>query len=110
MEYTGPTRKEKKFDVPRLNKNLYYLCSKQGKEQEIREYIQKGADVNFHSVAENGYTPLHTACKSGIEGTVRVLLELGADINNTKNSLGQSPLHLAARKGILSLLKILVDN
>ncbi len=52
-----------------------------------------GADVS--ALTEDGWTPLHSACRWNAAKCVEILLNWGADVNKTTNG-GQTPLHLAA--------------
>jgi ankyrin repeat protein len=51
------------------------------------------ADVTISDVL--GYTPLHKAVKEGQIDMVRILVELGTDVN-TKDNYDSTPLHFAA--------------
>ncbi|RYY54954.1 MAG: ankyrin repeat domain-containing protein, partial [Chitinophagaceae bacterium] len=55
--------------------------------------VGQGADI--HARDSYGNTPLHTRSQS-IFGSIRVLLELGANVNDNGSSVG-TPLHAAAR-------------
>ena len=48
--------------------------------------------------AQDGYTPLHRAAFHGHEGVVRVLVELGADINAEHHSVRECMLAMPMRK------------
>jgi len=45
---------------------------------------------------ENGWTPLHEGVRGGFEEVVKILVEKGADINQTTGGAGgMSPLYIA---------------
>jgi ankyrin repeat/protein kinase domain-containing protein 1 len=48
-------------------------------EEMCEALIEGGADVDAADI--NGWTPLHWAAWSGSEGTIRLLLEHGARVN-----------------------------
>jgi ankyrin repeat protein len=71
-----------------------------------RLLIEKGADVNTKTATS--WTPLHVACESGAEATVKLLLESGAGPSaSIKNVMGDTPADLARKFKHPELLKIL---
>ena len=50
------------------------------------------------SQQEDGYTPLHVACRHGHGGSVQYLMQLGCDIE-ARESNGRTALHLSALFG-----------
>jgi len=61
---------------PKLSKPLLQAAM-YGRTSEVRELIEKGADVNYRS--SNGSTPLYRAANNGHIEVVRLLLASGAD-------------------------------
>lgn len=56
-----------------------------------------------------GLTVTHDTARDGYAGTLRVLLDHGADVNLLDTD-GNLPLHLAAREGHLNAVKILIER
>eukprot|EP00820_Chromera_velia_P000466 Cvel_14505.t1-p1 / transcript=Cvel_14505.t1 / gene=Cvel_14505 / organism=Chromera_velia_CCMP2878 / gene_product=Ankyrin-2, putative / transcript_product=Ankyrin-2, putative / location=Cvel_scaffold1035:382-4040(-) / protein_length=277 / sequence_SO=supercontig / SO=protein_coding / is_pseudo=false len=80
---------------------------------EMRELINKGADINFPSnattSASKGDRPLHAAVRGGQLEAVKVLVKEGADVGS-KNYAGESPLYLAACGGSVEIGRELVEG
>jgi len=60
-------------------------------------------------IGTNQDTPLHFASNSGLNDIAAILLERGADPNQTNEDL-EASLHFAARKGHLKMAELLFDN
>ena len=54
----------------------------------------------------NGNTPLHLACEGRSEEVVQLLIDSGADINQTNNE-GEIPTHVAVQYGSINIVKML---
>lgn len=120
-----------------LNKKLFKAIAEQS-TQDIRKYLQKGADVN--AIDKNGSTPLqHTivnnnfdltkllilynadvnnnnnwnsllyATKLGFTEIAKLLIENGADVNK-KDKENNTPLHIAVQNNSLELVKLLIEK
>jgi ankyrin repeat protein len=64
-----------------------------------------GGDVRARTTKE-GVTPLHMAALGRyVETTVRVLVELGSEVN-ARNPMGRTALHVAAQKGFLETIGV----
>lgn len=67
-----------------------------------------GTQLQARSTMPNmGDSPLHWAAENGVESTVTLLLEQGADVN-APGWFGNTPLHLAVRYP--NIVKILLEN
>ena len=66
-------------------------------------------NVNLNSRNEQGYTPLHVAVMSGMKESVRLLIEVGADINITNNNQWTA-LHRAAYYGYNNIVDMLIHT
>src|SRR5271156_2758672 len=77
--------------------------------QEIVELLlDAGSDVHLGSRRWN-ITRLSYACKKANVGTVKMLLEKGAEIN-CQYSSGTTPLLEASRRGNLEIVELLLEN
>ena len=79
-----------------------------GDVAEIRRLVKAGAGVNEPS-GVNGWTPLHHAIHKNQAGSVKVLLELGADVN-ARVPHSVTPLMMAAGYGYDHIVRILLDH
>ena len=69
---------------------LHYACSKKrGNRKVIRKLISMGADVN--RMGHDGWTPLMVLAENCLTGTMKELIDAGADktINNKKNNTAE---------------------
>lgn len=73
----------------------------------LKPYIADHPDYVFDTDI-SGNTPLHIACESGFDESVRVLLDAGAEIR-TENADGNLPMDLACLSGHLSVVKALIE-
>ncbi|XP_038613947.1 2-5A-dependent ribonuclease [Tachyglossus aculeatus] len=80
---------------------------KAGNIEEVRELLERGADVHFQ--VEGGWMPLHLAAQAEKEDIVHLLLEKGAEPCARKNN-GATPFIVAAIKGNVSLLKYFLSK
>lgn len=84
-------------NVNTLNKKLLVAAVSATKAKEIRELLNKGADIN--TVNEWGMTPLMLAAQNNpAVAILNQLLASGADISATEPKYRSNPLHLAANK------------
>ncbi len=74
----------------------------------IRRLVKEGADLNEPS-GVNGWTPLHHAIHKNQIGSVRVLLELGADVN-ARVPHSVTPLMMAAGYGYDPIVRLLLEH
>ncbi|XP_025405270.1 receptor-interacting serine/threonine-protein kinase 4-like, partial [Sipha flava] len=81
---------------------------KQSNFNKVKEYIDKGADVNTKD--NRGKTPLHIAAKRDLLGIAKLLLDKGANVNAQENRFGRTSLHLAAEEGHLDIIKYLIEK
>ncbi|XP_065883118.1 26S proteasome non-ATPase regulatory subunit 10-like [Dysidea avara] len=59
--------------------------------------------------SNNGGRPLHYAADGGHSETVKLLMELGADIN-VEDEAGSTPLHYAAQSGSEDVVKMIIER
>ncbi|KAK6836360.1 hypothetical protein PG987_006855 [Apiospora arundinis] len=86
-------------------------ASSKGQDIVIKQLIDRGADIE--AVASSVYgcdcTPLGLALEDGRNTTVKLLLDLGANID-PKNGWGFTPLQRASEKGYVDIVKQLLDR
>lgn len=87
----------------------------QGDIRAIKYLIGKGASLELRDYIM-GYTPLHKAVYYNKSGVVRLLLDVGADVNAKSYSEkypfgnGKTPLHISFRDHDLIISRILLAN
>lgn len=79
-----------------------------GDADRVKKFVNADAPILSRSAA-NGETPLNVAALHGQLEVVKILLDLGADVN-LKAASGCYPLHLAARNGHLEVAATLIDH
>ncbi|NLT24417.1 MAG: hypothetical protein GXX82_15355 [Syntrophorhabdus sp.] len=84
----------------------FMYAVKDGDEASIRSLVAAGADVNL---GERSRFPLREACVRNRPHIVRLLLELGADVNSTSLE-GTTALHWVCHAGNLHVARILIDH
>ena len=100
-------KESKVMTIEKRNQKLFEAIDAKDLNEVLKQ-ISKGADVN----AREDYlwfTPLHTASKMGAVEIVKVLLALGANINNQKHDL-YTPLHSAVCCKRVEIVKILLEK
>lgn len=83
---------------------------------ELQDYCRRGNITAISELATRelirepgtlGYTALHWASQCGHDQAVKLLIELGADVNAVCD-MGESALHLAADRDFVECAKLLV--
>lgn len=87
---------------------LLHAAAESGLTKFIKHLVEQGADLAAESF--NGYTPLYFAILNNHQATVKLLLDLGADLNIAKGRFGNTPLHVAVKEKNLEMVKILVKR
>ena len=80
----------------------------EGKVREVRKWLEKGEAVSQYD--EYGNTALHLAAEKGYRGVCKVLLDAGADVNQSNVSVGWTGLHYAAYEGHTDVLRMLLAH
>lgn len=78
-----------------------------GSLEDAKELIEKGADVNAHSM---GSTPLKRACRLNNYEMVKLLVENGADIDKEISWGGDTAFILSLGNGDFTIPKYLLSN
>lgn len=60
-------------------------AAKNGQIEELHEHIKRQKDV-VHAKDENGWTPLHEGARGGHEDVIKLLVENGANVNETTSN------------------------
>ncbi|OAA55284.1 ankyrin repeat and protein kinase domain-containing protein 1 [Niveomyces insectorum RCEF 264] len=84
-----------------------FIAAQHDNEELVDLLLKNGA--NTHTVADGGWTVLHTAAGNGFAGVVRRLLEAGAVIN-ARLANGMTALHWAAMNGHTDVVKLLLER
>ncbi len=96
-----------KKEAERLGKQFWDDKGELKSQEEIKELIKKGADVN--AKGKNGQTALMVAANWGKLDVVKCLVEHGADLE-AKDKYGNTALFGAAINGQLDVVKCLAKN
>ena len=80
---------------------------KNAKTVDVEQCILAGADPNTRD--SWGWTPLHATAGFGQLGSVRVLVDAGADLDAQDSAFGFTPLHAAVEQGQTEVVRLLVD-
>jgi len=92
---------------PAINKDLI-TAAFIGDPVMVSEKLDQGADINTR-FGDDGSTPLIVAIMSGATGTVKLLLDRGADVN-LADSRGRTPVILAVAEGHSEVVDILLKK
>jgi dipeptidyl aminopeptidase/acylaminoacyl peptidase len=84
-----------------------HLAVHKGDLAEVRNLVEKGADVN--NGTRRGTTPLHTAAAAGLDDVAALLIEKGADVN-AKMNWPWTPIHSAAENGYKDIVELLIAH
>ena len=74
--------------------------------KEVVNSINLSLNEVLHASDLSGNTPLHLACEGGRKDIVQLLIDIGANINQT-NSEGEVSAHVAVQYGSINIVKIL---
>src|SRR5204863_9447035 len=108
----GEVAKRKYHQTNSLRTSLTILsveaACKTPNEAALRYLAAKGADMN-QVTPWDSCTPIQSAATAGNVNWIRLLLELGAEINGPRGEYG-STLHYALRSKDASVVKYVLDN
>lgn len=93
----------------RLNRDMAN-AAKFGRTKQVEKLLQLGADVNFVSPSNFGYTALHHAARDGHYDTVIILLKYGANTEARDIVEHRTPLHCAAGRSKTDCMLALIDK
>lgn len=85
-----------------------FLAAAEGREAAVRALLARGANPRCRNLI--GEFPLHVACWRGFPFVVRIMLDLGIDIEEKDIRYEETPLLKAASTGQVGVLKLLVDR
>jgi len=91
-----------------LGKNVVHFAS-EANQPTMLIYLILNEPLDIFSVDENGSTPLHWACYSGAEESVKYLITLKPDINALDKEKF-TPLHLAVSNNRENIVRLLLQN
>lgn len=83
-------------------------AARSGDTAQLEELLGEGADPNIHA-GVNHWTPLLHAIHKNQEGSVRVLLAHGADVD-LRGGGGVTPLIMASGYGYANIVRVLLDS
>lgn len=85
------------IDAIHTSETPLYVSAKHDRVDCLRILLKFGADAN--ATTQKGHTPLHVASKQGHTRIVRVLLDEGDAVLESRSYLGESPLFVACKFG-----------
>lgn len=94
--------------IKELSIRLYIACSNSDVDA-IKSLVKKGADVNYKNMDDNGWTPLHRACKYRHYDVAKSLISYGANVY-IKDEYGETPLHTVCLSGHYKMAVLLISN
>lgn len=95
-------------NVSDTNGNTPLHCSAaMGKQDYIEKLLQAGADVQAEN--NDGVSAAYVTAANGHTEVLTYLLEQGAKVDNTDNTLGKSLVYVSAEKGYLDNIKVLLQ-
>ncbi|KAI2619317.1 ankyrin repeat-containing domain protein [Hypoxylon sp. NC1633] len=92
---------------------LLHTAVTTGDVEMVQLVLSVGAEPNVLSqgaLLGIAATPLHIACRLGLERIVRLLLDAGADVNFSDVNNKITALHVASSRGFPSICKLLIDH
>jgi ankyrin repeat protein len=90
------------------NESAMHLAGQQGHAELIRTLVRAGA--NYNQTPRNGSTPLWLSSFSGQLGSVKVLLEAKADVDQARTDEGGTPLSIACQHGHVGIVEALLGQ
>ncbi|XP_052094483.1 ankyrin repeat and SOCS box protein 8-like [Mytilus californianus] len=93
----------------RLNREMAN-ASKFGRTAQVQKLLQLGADVNFVSPSNFGYTALHHAAREGHTDSVNILLKYGANTEVRDKVEHRTPLHCATARNKTECMDMLITE
>ena len=97
------------LNFPRQAKlTLVQLASSYGRPNVLNILAARGANINERN--EIGETPLHLATKNNRLESVKMLVNLGADLNAQIDKVGHTPLHYSCMYGLTEASMILLEG
>jgi uncharacterized protein YegJ (DUF2314 family) len=85
-----------------------HACARTGRVTRLRDLLAKNPEL-LESTDGEGERPVHTAAKHGQVECLRLLAELGADVN-AKTGQGVTPLHYASGYGEIGVVRYLLES
>lgn len=94
-------------NLSEIQKQIFEKIAKNETDEFMQLVAQLKGGVNFED--ENGMTPLQHACCKGNLTAVKLLMDMGADVNYSQHGANYTPLHFAALSGNTEICSILLD-
>lgn len=96
---------------PSLQDSILMWAVRLDLPKTIKAIVEEGANPNFKRL-DDGYTPLLFASRNGLLNNVKILVEVGADVNATtsRDNGAASALSLAAQNGHKEIVEYLLDH
>lgn len=81
-----------------------------GDAAKVRSLVEEGTNVNVRDDSVHHFTPLITAAMNDYVEVARVLLEAGANLEDTASSSGNTALHQGSSAGRLRICRLFLDK
>jgi ankyrin repeat protein len=101
----------KSYTQSQAHKNAQMIKAiQQNQPERVKEYILRGADVNFKVKLMDDRTPLIFASEQGNLEIAKILLKAGADINAIDNKNEETALITAVKNQHMDIIELLLDS
>jgi hypothetical protein len=96
------------IDAERMASSSIFTAAEEGNVAEVRRHLEAGASANA-TFGQWNKTPLLVAAAAGSQEVVKLLVEMGANVN-VADEIGSVPVTVAANGGHVDVVRYLIDK